>query len=97
MFLDAVQDPKDLVKSEVGEVPNLFHHVTLTDESPNNARPYRIPFAFYQEGKHTIDEMVKKGILRRSTLDYICPAFFTMKISGALNLLCDFFALNKVT
>lgn len=82
---------------EVGYIKNLKMDIKLTDEIPVAKAYNAVPRALYDEVKNHIQDLLKKGFIRKSTSPYASPVVCVRKRDGSLRLCIDYRGLNKKT
>lgn len=83
--------------AELGCAKTAEMSITLTNDTPINCRPYRIPFAKQQSLNAMIDELLELKIIRRSTSPFASPIVIVKKQNGEDRLCVDYRQLNAVT
>ena len=99
-FLDLMQKNSDIfAKSEfdIGKCNLMKARIDTTTDVPIRMKPYRTPFAYRDEVKRQVDEMLDKGLIKPSQSDYASPILCVRKKSGETRLCIDFRALNNIT
>ncbi|ODM86962.1 Transposon Tf2-6 polyprotein [Orchesella cincta] len=92
------------VNGELGLVKSKYCKITLkSDSQPFKSQPYRVSIAERTIIKERIDELLKKGLIRKSCSDYTSPIILVSKghkdSSGEKNqqrLVVDLRRLNKI-
>lgn len=76
---------------------NLAEHPTVTgNAAPVKQRPRRVPLAFVAEEKAAIDDLLKKGVIQKSTSPWASPIVFVRKKSGAVRPCVDYRKVNAL-
>ena len=65
--------------------------------APISRRPYRMPPNELAELKTQLKELLDKGFIRLSSLEWGCPALFVKKKDQSLRMCVDYRPLNAVT
>ena len=79
------------------ELTNLTEHsIDTGDASPVRQRPRRVPLAFAAEEKSAIDDLMKKGVIQKSTSPWSSPIVFVRKKSGAVRPCIDYRKVNAL-
>ena len=76
------------------------HDVTMRINLNDNFKcpyVYRVPVYHHQPAKERINEMLDKGIIRRSSSSFASPITCASKKDGTVRLCGDFRALNRIT
>lgn len=79
---------------DLGCTPTIQHHINTVDHIPV-VQPYRrIPAPQWQEVKDHLKELMRKGIIKKSTSQYASPIVLVRKKGGALRICVDYRKLN---
>lgn len=81
---------------DVGLTNAAEHSIDTGDAKPIKQRPRRVPLAFAEEEKSAIDDLLKKGVIQKSTSPWASPIVFVRKKSGAVRPCVDYRKLNAV-
>ena len=88
-------------KDRLTDIPgrcNLGEHVLrLEDKVPVRDKPYPIPHALRKEVQKEVDNMLKMGIITKSTSPYACPLTMVVKPDGTYRCCVDTRRLNAKT
>ena len=83
--------------SELGKCSIIKHIIRTTDEIPIYISPYRKSQSERAEIAVQIDEMLRAGIIRKSTSAYSSPLIQVLKPNGTKRLCIDYREVNKRT
>ena len=76
---------------------NLTEHVIKTgDAAPIKQAPRRVPLAYAGEEKKAIDDLLEKGVIRKSTSPWASPIVLVRKKSGAIRPCVDYRRVNAL-
>lgn len=74
------------------------HSIKLKPEAvPFRQRPYRVPYNLRAEVQRQIDEMLRQGVIRKSSSPWCSPFFLVPKKNGRYRFVIDFRRLNDLT
>ena len=77
---------------------HLVNHQVITgDALPVKSKHRRIPVAWEKEVESQVLEMLKNGIIRRSSSPWNSPIILVKKKDNTMRFVCDFRGLNNVT
>ena len=82
---------------DLGKTNLLKASIDTGNSPPVQKRPYRTPFAYRDELKRQLNEMLQAGIVSPSNSNYSAPIIMVKKKCGSLRLCVDFRDLNAVT
>ena len=76
---------------------NLTEHPIKTgDAPPVKQRPRRIPLAHAEEERKAIEELLQKGVIRKSTSPWASPIVLVRKKSGEIRPCVDYRKVNEL-
>ena len=87
----------DGVGGPLGCHPSVKFNLTLTDDTPINQRPYRVPLLKRQVIEEQIEGLLEAGTIRPSISPWASPVTMQPKKDGSMRLCIDFRAVNSVT
>ena len=78
-------------------VTNLAEHsIDTGDARPIKQRPRRVPLAYADEEKKALDDLMQKGVIKKSTSPWASPIVLVRKKSGAIRPCVDYRKLNAL-
>jgi hypothetical protein len=90
-----MQDFPALFLEELGTVKGLVCHLDLVDNTPVRSRPYQCPPPKLQALREIVQDLLRKGIIRKSYSQYASPAFLVPKHDGGHRMVVDYRLLNR--
>src|SRR6266498_2486637 len=84
-------------KYEVGRTNVVKHTINTGDEKPIKQRARRLSVKEKELEKEHIEEMLKKGIIRKSKSSWASSIVFVQKKGGEMRFCVDYRKLNKIT
>ncbi len=81
----------------LGLIPNLRHKIMVPQDTTQSSPQYRLPVSIEKETKREIKRLMAQGIIRKSTSNFVSPAFPVLKRNGDIRLVVDFRKLIKIT
>ena len=73
------------------------HAIDTGDAAPIKQRPRRVPLAFAEEEKKAIEDLLRKGVIQKSTSPWAQPiVLIKKKQSGAIRPCIDYRKVNKL-
>jgi hypothetical protein len=81
---------------DIGLTHLVEHPIKTNDAEPVKQRPTREPLAYSDEEKKAIEDLLKKGVIRKSTSPWASPIVLVKKKSGALRLCIDYRRVNAL-
>jgi hypothetical protein len=73
----------------------MICNTDLTDDQPVHLHPYQCSPPRLQALREIVDELLKKGVIRKSFSQYASPAFLVPKHQGGYRMVIDYRLLNK--
>ncbi|GKV19872.1 hypothetical protein SLEP1_g30072 [Rubroshorea leprosula] len=93
IYFDVFEEPKELPPHKVQD-----HSIPLKGGiDPINVRPYRYPNRQKQVMEQLVQEMLQRGVIRRSTSPFSSPMVLVKKKDGTWRMCVDYKELNKTT
>ena len=84
-----------LFSERLGTVRGMVCHLDLTDSHPVRSRPYQCSPPRLQLLREIVQDLLDKGVIRKSYSQYASPAFLVPKPSGGQRMVVDYRLLNK--
>ena len=81
---------------DVGLTSLAEHSIDTGDAAPIKQRPRRVPLAYAEEEKKTIEDLLQKGVIRKSTSPWASPIVLVRKKSGAVRPCIDYRKVNSL-
>jgi hypothetical protein len=84
-----------LFSDQLGTVKGMTCHLDLSDTIPVRSRPYQCSPPRMQILRDIVDDLIQKGVVRKSYSQYASPAFLVPKPSGGHRMVVDYRLLNR--
>jgi hypothetical protein len=84
-----------LFSDQLGMVKGMVCRIDLTDDVPVRSRPYQCSPPRLQALREIVQDLLEKGVVRKSFSEYASPAFLVPKPSGGYGMVIDYRLLNK--
>lgn len=81
---------------DIGLTDLSEHSIDTGDARPIKQRPRRVPLAFAEEEKKAIEDLLKKGVIQKSTSPWASPIVLVRKKSGAIRPCVDYRKINAL-
>ena len=81
---------------DIGLTHLTEHQIKTGDASPIRQRPRRVPLAHADEEKKAIEDLLKKGVIQKSTSPWSSPIVLVKKKSGAIRPCVDYRKVNSL-
>jgi hypothetical protein len=85
-----------LFSDKFGTVKGMVCHLDLSDSTPVRWRPYQCPPPRLQILREIVQDLMDKGVVKKSYSQYASPAFLVPKPSGGHMVVVDYRLLNKI-
>ncbi len=72
------------------------HPINTGNAAPIKQMPRRVPLAYAQEEKKAIEDLLKKGVIQKSTSPWASPIVLVKKKSGAIRPCVDYRRVNAL-
>ncbi|UYV62918.1 K02A2.6-like, partial [Cordylochernes scorpioides] len=83
-------------ETDIGRIA-VQHKIHTIEHPPISCRPYRRPLAEYDEIKRQVEELSKKGLIRKSQSPWAFPVVLVSKKDGSQRMCIDYRKLNAIT
>ncbi|MEL7426754.1 MAG: RNase H-like domain-containing protein [Bacteroidota bacterium] len=87
----------DVFEENLGHTTVLEHQIDTGNAQPIRQYPRRLPFAFREEAKDQVQEMLKQGVIQPSSSPWASPIVLVKKKDGKYRFCIDYRKLNSVT
>lgn len=81
---------------DIGLTNLVEHPIKTNGAEPIKQRPRRVPLAYADEEKKAIDDLLKKGVIQKSTSPWASPIVLVKKKSGAIRPCVDYRKVNAL-
>lgn len=71
--------------------------IKLNKDTPIVYRPYKLSYQEKLKGREITNDLLDKGVIRRSKSEYASPIILVKKRDGSDRLCVDYRALNRIT
>lgn len=85
----------NLFSGRLGTVKGMVCELELVDDQPVRSRPYQCSPPRLKALRGIVDDLLREGVVRKSTSHYASPAFLIPKSSGEYRMVVDYRLLNK--
>jgi hypothetical protein len=99
--LDQIQKIVDLVNSfpntitpKLGKTNLVSYQIKLKSEAPIRCRPYQFSPPRLRELRQHVDQLLEKGVIRKSHSEFSSPAFLVPKKDGKSRLVVNYKRIN---
>ena len=82
---------------EIGNIKHSEHNIWLKTKAPITGKIFSIPPSLKSAAEQKVEELLKKGIIQKSSSSFNATAFSVFKRNGKLRLVIDYRCLNKNT
>lgn len=96
-FMDLANEFQSLFTEAPGTTSLAQHHIKLTSDQPVRSRPYPVPYSLRESLKKDITDMMKMGVIRKSSSPYASPVVVVKKKDNTNRVCVDYRKLNKLT
>jgi transposase InsO family protein len=84
-----------LFSETLGTVKGMVCHIDLTDSTPVRSRPYQCSPPRMQILRDLVQDLLDKGVVRKSYSQYASPAFLVPKPNGGQRMVVDYRLVNR--
>jgi hypothetical protein len=84
-----------LFSDRLGTAKGMVCHLDLMDSTPVRSRPYQCSPPRLQQLRESVQELLDKGVIRKSHSQYASPAFLVPKPNGGLRMVVDYRLVNE--
>ncbi len=81
---------------DIGLTHLAEHPIKTENAAPVKQRPRRVPLAYADEEKKAIEDLLKKGVIQKSTSPWASPIVLVKKKSGAIRPCVDYRRVNAL-
>ena len=81
---------------DIGLTHLAEHSIDTGDAKPVKQRPRRVPLAYAEEEKRAIEDLLQKGVIRKSNSPWASPIVLVKKKSGAIRPCVDYRRVNTL-
>jgi hypothetical protein len=90
-----VRDFPRMFSDQLGTVKGMVCHLDLTDDLPVRSRPYQCSPPRLKALREIVQDLLIKGVVKRSFSQYASPAFLVPKSQGGYRIVVDYRRLNQ--
>ncbi|PNF31069.1 hypothetical protein B7P43_G17391, partial [Cryptotermes secundus] len=94
-IVELLQEFPGLFSDRLGTVKGMTCHLDLSDNIPVRSRPYQCSPPRLKLLREIVQDLLDKGVVRKSYSQYASPAFLVPKPSGGQRMVIDYRLLNK--
>jgi hypothetical protein len=84
-----------LFSDKLGTVNGMVCHFDLTDSTPVRSRPYQCSPPRLQALREIVQDLLDKGVVKKSYSQFASPAFLVPKPNGGHRMVVDYRLVNK--
>ena len=96
-LIDQYEETFAATLQEIGTTPLVKHIIHTGDAAAIRQRPYRVSPKQREVIDKELDQMIEKGLVRKSTSAWASPLIVVPKPTGGVRVCFDYRAVNKVT
>jgi hypothetical protein len=85
----------ELFSDKLGTVKGMVCDIDLTDEVPVRSRPYQCSPPRLEALREIVQDLLQKGVVKKSFSQYASPAFLVPKPHGKYRIVIDYRLFNK--
>ena len=97
ILLDTLMQYTDVFQPDLGETDVIQHRINTGTSPPIRQYPRRLPYAYREETRKQIAEMLDQGVIRPSHSPWASPIVLVRKKDGTFRFCIDYRKLNSVT
>ena len=87
----------DVFQEDLGHTDVISHRIDTGDAPPIRQYPRRLPYAFREEVRSQVTDMLQKGVIQPSSSPWASPIVLVKKKDGSYRFCVDYRKLNAVT
>ena len=87
----------DVFSEDLGHVDVVQHRIDTGGNTPIKQRPRRLPYAYRDEARKQISDMLAQNIIQPSSSPWSSPIVLVRKKDGQLRFCVDYRKLNQIT
>ena len=96
-ILQTLLDFADVFDDKLGHTNVITHKIDAGDAAPIRQYPRRLPYAYHEETKAQVNDMLQQGIIQPSSSPWASPIVLVKKKDGKYRFCVDYRKLNQVT
>ena len=96
-LLDTLMQYTDVFQPDLGETDVIQHRINTGTSPPIRQYPRRLPYAYREETRKQIAEMLDQGVITPSHSPWASPIVLVRKKDGTFRFCIDYRKLNSVT
>ena len=97
LLLNTLLKYSDVFDESLGQTDVITHRIDTGDATPIKQSPRRLPYAFREEAKSQVRDMLDQGVIQPSTSPWASPIVLVKKKDGKYRFCVDYRKLNSVT
>ena len=87
----------DVFDDSLGHINVLQHKIDTGSAPPIRQYPSRLPYAYREEAKNQVSDMLRQGVIQPSSSPWASPIVLVKKKDGKYRFCIDYRKLNSVT
>ena len=97
ILLETLMQYTDVFQPDLGETDVITHRINTGTSPPIRQHPRRLPYAYREETRKQITEMLDQGVITPSHSPWASPIVLVRKKDGSFRFCIDYRRLNSVT